>query len=207
MPWEKIGLTNYPLIVATPMDLATVLRKLDGRQYATPEALRADVDLIWNNAEAFNGKESWIMKFVDTMRALAARKFSEAQLRGSAALVRKPSIVGGATGGAPARPVGGRPLVGVGNVKIYNETPHFITPQMRLQLLESAVKLKDEERVQLGTLARSLCPTAVEAVGEGRVGEGRETKIDVDSLTPAAFLRLDMHVRRQLASAAMHAKA
>ena len=44
------------------MDLLTILRKLENREYETVEALRADVDLIWSNAIAFNGEESWIKK-------------------------------------------------------------------------------------------------------------------------------------------------
>ena len=81
---------------------------------------------------------------------------------------------------------------GVGNVLI-GTGRHFITPQMRLQLLETARNLRDEERVQLGHLAKQLCPSAVEDAADGR-----EIKIDVDALDPRTFLTLDMHVRRQL---------
>ena len=86
---------------------------------------------------------------------------------------------------------------GVGNVPVGGGSPFFVTPQMRLQLLENSVKLQDIERVSLGTLAKQHCPAACELANDGR-----ETKIDIDALTPAAFLTLDVHVRRQLAVAA-----
>ena len=31
VPWQKLGLTNYPEVISKPMDLLTVLRKLEGR--------------------------------------------------------------------------------------------------------------------------------------------------------------------------------
>jgi len=188
--WEKLGLLTYPEVVTRPMDLHTVLRKLERRDYPTVELLRADVDLIWDNAILFNGETSWIKKYVDAMRSVSSRKFAEADARGPG-LAPKPSF-------AP-RPVSGRPNPGLGNVLIGSASSggsHFITPQMRLQLLESAIKLRDDERVKLGELAISLCPSAVESVAEGR-----ETKIDVDALDPKSFVKLDMHVRRVLATA------
>ena len=191
VPWEKLGLATYPEVVKHPMDLLTVLRKLERREYLTVEALRADVDLIWDNCILFNGDTSWMKRYVDAMRSVSARKFAEAAAR-PLGLVRKPSAV--RVGGA--RP----PIGGVGNVPIGNGGAHFITPQMRLQLLESSVRLRDEERVQLGVLAKDLCPAAVESVAEGR-----ETKIDVDALDPKTFMRLDMHVRRMIAMGAARA--
>ena len=136
---------------------------------------------------------SWIKKHVDAMRSVSARKFTEAANR-PLGLKRTPSS-------AALRPPGGGrapPVGGVGNVPIGTAGGHFITPQMRLQLLESAVRLRDDERVQLGRIAKDMCPTAVEVLAEGR-----ETKIDVDALDPKTFLKLDMHVRRQLAQAAL----
>ena len=142
----------------------------------------------------FNGEASFIKKFVDSMRPLAARKFADA--------AKNPPGVARAASGA--RPGGGRAAIGLGNVRIGTlggEGAHFITPQMRLQLLESAVRLRDEERVQLGQLAASMCPNAVEDLADGR-----EIKIDVDALDPKSFLKLDMHVRRMLAMAAVATK-
>ena len=68
--------------------------------------------------------------------------------------------------------------------------------QRRMTAAEEAVKLRDEQRVQLGHMAKQICPAAVE-IG----ADGRETKIDVDALDPPSFLKLDMYVRRLAATA------
>ena len=186
--WQKLQLWNYLEVVTSPMDLGTVLRKLEQREYATVAALRADVDLIWDNAITYNGETSWIKKHVDEMRSIASKRFHEAESR-PPGLARRPS------GGAPRPP----PMVmrGVGNVPVQSGAAFFITPQMRHQLLDNVVKLRDAERVQVGRVAEQFGSSAVETCADGR-----ETKIDVDSLEPKAFIRLDVHVRSLLAAAA-----
>ena len=71
-------------------------------------------------------------------------------------------------------------------------------PQMRLQLLENSIRLRDEERLKFCQLAKELCASAVEYAGDGR----SETKIDIDALDPSSFLQLDVQVRRMLSVAA-----
>lgn len=79
--WQKLKLWDYRDIVKTPMDLNTVVRKLASRKYETAADLRADVDLIWENAIAYNGSESWIVKYVDVMRRVANRELDQASTR------------------------------------------------------------------------------------------------------------------------------
>lgn len=190
VPWEKLGLTNYLDIIHHPMDLLTVSKKLERREYPTVAALRADVDLIWDNCITFNGENSWLKKYVDDMRTISSRKFNEAD-RTPLGLVRKPSTSAfGRSSGTSA----GR---GVGNVPLKDGSSRFITPQMRLGLLDNAVKLRDAERAELGRLAKEVCPTAVEECAT----DGRELKIDIDQLDPRSFVVLDMHVRKRLAAA------
>ena len=111
VPWQALGLTNYPDVIKHPMDLLTVLRKLEARQYATPQLLRADVDLIWDNTILFNGSESWIKKYVDEMRSVASRKLDEVDrvfaVRASLAPPPPPPAAA-ATAAAAARPATGR---------------------------------------------------------------------------------------------------
>ena len=85
--WQKLKLWNYLEVVTQPMDLLTVLRKLERREYPDVASLRKDVDLIWDNAVLYNGESSWIKKYVDTMRTIASRKFADvaARARGSCA--------------------------------------------------------------------------------------------------------------------------
>ena len=186
--WQKLKLWNYLEIVTSPMDLQTCLRKLDRREYADVASLRHDVDLIWDNAVLYNGENSWIKKYVDAMRSISARKFAEVAAR-PPGLLRKP-----AAAPRPSLPSG--TSRGVGNVPCAVGVAYFITPQMRLGLLENSIKLRDEERVSLVRMAQQLCPNGVESIADGR-----ETKIDVDALDPKTFLRLDTHVRRSLVAA------
>jgi hypothetical protein len=182
--WQKLKLWNYLEVVTQPMDLLTVLKKLDRREYPDVASLRADVDLIWDNAVLYNGENSWIKKYVDAMRTVSARKFAEVAAR-PPGVVRKPSV------SRPSLPSGTHR--GTGNVPAMPGTAYFITPQMRLQLLENSIKIPDQDRVRLVQMAQSCCPSAVETVAEQR-----ETKIDIDALDPGSFLRLDVHVRRCL---------
>ena len=190
----KMNIPQYFDVIKNPMDLKTVLNKLEDRQYPDAASLRADVDLIWDNAILFNGEESWMKKHIDTMRPLAARKFDEAARK-------KERLSVGFAGGAMRRDASFARPAGPGNVLVdpNNDYGYFITPQMRLTLLESAIKLADGERVQLGKLAKQLCPDAVKVTGE----DGRETMIDIDAIDPKSFLKLDMHVRRRRAQMLM----
>ncbi|KAK9814876.1 hypothetical protein WJX73_001032 [Symbiochloris irregularis] len=52
---EGLGFAqDYFSVVKVPMDLGTVLQKLESGQYAEPIALLRDVGLIWRNCRAFN---------------------------------------------------------------------------------------------------------------------------------------------------------
>lgn len=80
VPWQKLGLFNYPEVITRPMDLGTVLQKFERGEYAMcRDDLHADIDLIWDNAIAFNGTTSWIVKDVIAMRAIAEAILWKAQ--------------------------------------------------------------------------------------------------------------------------------
>lgn len=48
---------NYRSIIQNPMDVATLLQRVDSGQYITCSAFLQDVDLIVNNAKAYNGDD------------------------------------------------------------------------------------------------------------------------------------------------------
>jgi len=52
--WKALKLPTYPKIVKNPMDLGTVLQKLEASRYAKVEDFASDVQLVWKNAKAFN---------------------------------------------------------------------------------------------------------------------------------------------------------
>jgi hypothetical protein len=51
---EGLKLQDYYEIIKNPMDLGTIKRKLDGRQYATPQELYDDVRLVCENCFKYN---------------------------------------------------------------------------------------------------------------------------------------------------------
>ena len=59
---QPVDLTAYPdykALIARPMDLGTVRRKLAAGQYARlPEDFRDDVRLVWRNCMQYNARES-----------------------------------------------------------------------------------------------------------------------------------------------------
>ena len=52
--WMGLGLVDYPTIVSTPMDLGTVLRKLELGEYQSAAACGEDIDLVWENCKKYN---------------------------------------------------------------------------------------------------------------------------------------------------------
>eukprot|EP01041_Mallomonas_annulata_P012760 gene12760-26877_t len=47
VPWEALGLSDYIEVVKLPMDLGTVKRKLDSKEYRKQEECASDLRLIW----------------------------------------------------------------------------------------------------------------------------------------------------------------
>ena len=45
--WVADGTPDYLDVIKTPMDLGTILRKLDSHEYVDEESVRKDVDLVW----------------------------------------------------------------------------------------------------------------------------------------------------------------
>jgi hypothetical protein len=53
---RALGLRDYYTIVENPMDLGTVLNRLDGRRYVDPHAFARDVRLTFSNAMSYNNE-------------------------------------------------------------------------------------------------------------------------------------------------------
>lgn len=68
VPYQELGLTDYLKIVKTPMDLGTVKRKLEKKQYATADECARDIRLIWYNSMSYNAPNS---KFYNLAKSLS----------------------------------------------------------------------------------------------------------------------------------------
>lgn len=51
----KFGILDYSDIVAHPMDLGTIKKKLAYNFYSTVQQFAADVKLVWDNCYKYNG--------------------------------------------------------------------------------------------------------------------------------------------------------
>ena len=80
LDWQKAGLTTYPDVIKTPMDLGTIMRKLEESVYTNVAGIKCDLELVWDNCITFNGRESWVGKHAGQLRDFTARKFSQAKL-------------------------------------------------------------------------------------------------------------------------------
>lgn len=52
--WVKLDIPNYPKIVKKPMDLLTMKKKLEAKEYANAQAFKSDFDLMIKNCNLFN---------------------------------------------------------------------------------------------------------------------------------------------------------
>jgi hypothetical protein len=73
-----MGIPDYPTIVAHPMDLLTVGKKLDAGDYATMGAFEADMRLIFANCRRYNGPTHVYSQFADILE-----KYLDLKLRSS----------------------------------------------------------------------------------------------------------------------------
>ena len=76
---------DYPNYVSQPMDLATIETKINNGAYATPEDFELDVNLIFQNCEAYNGPKKntplvTLAKFcAKTFKRIYAKKMEDLQ--------------------------------------------------------------------------------------------------------------------------------
>lgn len=71
--WKTLGLTDYPLVIAHPMDLGTIKGRLESGHYSKHAQVAEDVRLVWNNCKAYNQEGSYLYKIAEKL----AGKFEE----------------------------------------------------------------------------------------------------------------------------------
>lgn len=59
---------NYTKVIAHPMDLGTVSKKLKNGEYKSSAAWKADIMLIWDNCMKFNGSDDPLYKISEFMK-------------------------------------------------------------------------------------------------------------------------------------------
>ena len=75
--YVALAIPSYPNVITKPMDLRTLEENLKGSKYSTVEAFTADFDLIIQNCETFNGRESPFTKLAYEMKASFDKNMSK----------------------------------------------------------------------------------------------------------------------------------
>ncbi|TKW15673.1 hypothetical protein SEVIR_5G252900v4 [Setaria viridis] len=67
---RALRLRDYYTVIADPMDLGTVLRRLERRRYADPPAFAADVRLTFSNAKSYNNPGDPVYESADELSGI-----------------------------------------------------------------------------------------------------------------------------------------
>jgi len=65
--WESLGLTDYLVVIKTPMDLGTVKKRMERGGYRRMEDCAADIRLIWSNSMLYNAPGSLVYNRAKTL--------------------------------------------------------------------------------------------------------------------------------------------
>ena len=66
LPWK--GISDYPEIIKTPMDLGTIVKKIQKSKYQTLYQCGEDVRLVWSNCMLYNADGSDFYKLADRLQ-------------------------------------------------------------------------------------------------------------------------------------------
>ena len=74
--WKALGIKDYPTIIKRPMDLGTIMKRLESGHYTSVLDVTADIDLVWSNAMAYNQDESYIYQVASDLKNFSDRKLA-----------------------------------------------------------------------------------------------------------------------------------
>jgi len=74
--WKKLGINDYPTIIKRPMDLGTILKRLESGAYTAVLDVISDIELVWSNAMTYNQDESYIYQTAAELKAYSERKMA-----------------------------------------------------------------------------------------------------------------------------------
>ena len=74
--WKSLGIKDYPTIIKRPMDLGTVMKRLEAGQYSSVLDVASDVDLVWSNAMTYNQDESYVYAIAAELKSFADKKMA-----------------------------------------------------------------------------------------------------------------------------------
>lgn len=136
----SLGLTDYPQVVSTPMDLGTVHKKMERSQYMSTEDFAHDVRLVWQNAIMYNSPHSMFGVVASILAQIGDRRF---------ALISRSATAD------PGRPIPDR--------------PGWPTFQQKKKFYDLCTRLTLADLNQMVSLVQRGCQTAVQQCGDKEV--------------------------------------
>jgi len=88
-----LGIPHYPDIVKKPMDLSTVEKKLTEGLYKEVEEFSSDMRQIWQNCYLFNGGDSPLSKWANTLSSLFEKQLLKMPTLASILAAQQAAIV------------------------------------------------------------------------------------------------------------------
>lgn len=99
--WDDLGIPDYPEVIATPMDLGTVKKRLEESYYANETQFADDVRLVWNNAKTYNQPGSGIYVTADSLSKMFERRMSKVKKSEPSPTAAAGATAATVAGGAP----------------------------------------------------------------------------------------------------------
>eukprot|EP00307_Rebecca_sp_RCC1486_P013774 CAMPEP_0119414934 /NCGR_PEP_ID=MMETSP1335-20130426/7251_1 /TAXON_ID=259385 /ORGANISM="Chrysoculter rhomboideus, Strain RCC1486" /LENGTH=328 /DNA_ID=CAMNT_0007439831 /DNA_START=19 /DNA_END=1005 /DNA_ORIENTATION=- len=138
--WEGLKLDDYLDVIKEPMDLGTILRRLEaGNHYSSVEGVFQDLDLVWRNAMSYNMEGSPVHEAARKLKVLAEKKFAD--------LLRESGDLG----------------------MLDAAKPKDVSFEMKQELVSNANELSSKELYGMVYIVTQNCPTAMDSSQEEEV--------------------------------------
>mmetsp|Transcript_60691 Transcript_60691/g.69337 ORF Transcript_60691/g.69337 Transcript_60691/m.69337 type:complete len:239 (-) Transcript_60691:389-1105(-) len=177
--FKNLGLTDYPKIIKTPMDLSSIKKKLKNGKYEYHEEILGDIQLIWDNCKTYNMANSYIYLQAEKMERFVKKQIANLKL----GLLSK----GGAGGKGKGKKGGhdedddGDSSDGEGQ----DGDIDSITIEEKIRLGENIRALDNVGLEQLVRLIEKECPKAIEQTDQFKL------QIKVDEIDRRTFNNLE----------------
>mmetsp|Transcript_29968 Transcript_29968/g.44305 ORF Transcript_29968/g.44305 Transcript_29968/m.44305 type:complete len:234 (-) Transcript_29968:909-1610(-) len=172
--WRGLELFDYPKIITKMMDLGTVKRKLERKQYATAHECAEDIRLIWTNCLTYNsdGSDFWLLA------KSISRRFEDRYKK----IKAEYNVGENDSSNASENDNKGK--------------PDMISLDMKADLASKIFLLSGMELTHVITMIENRCPTALEQVGKNKV----HMEINVDGLDTKLFTDVNNYVQEKVSA-------
>lgn len=156
--FQGLGLSDYPLVIAKPMDLSTVRKKIKAQKYDSYTEIVADLQLIWDNAKQYNPIDSYVFSQAIAMETHMRKLIGKLGVVATPKELRK-----------RAREEDG---ISVTDVISFDE---------KWDVTEQIKKLSHDSLISMVEICRERCPRAVKEL------EAEKVQITIDDLDRSTF--------------------